>query len=313
MAISTAPGKVILLGEHAVVYGRPAIAVPVSQVQAQAQVEDAPPGQGITIVATDLGREFQPAQVDAQDREAVALAHTVRNTLDRLGRRNQPDLRITISSTVPMGRGLGSGAAVATALVRALVAHFSGYLTSRDISDLVYQTEILHHGTPSGIDNAVVAFGKPLYFVRGQLDEVFWLGRPFWLVIGDTGVRSSTRDVVADVRRGWEENKPAYEAHFTAIGTLVEKARQAMVEGDLAELGRLMNANQRELRAIGTSSVELERLTVAALDAGALGAKLSGSGRGGNMIALVEEGRCSAVQAALAAAGARGIIVTQVA
>lgn len=312
MAIGTAPGKVILLGEHAVVYGRPAIAVPVAQVQAQATVEEAPAASGVTIIAADLGREFQVAGVDSGDREAVALAHTIRNTLDRLGHKGDPDLRITISSTVPIGRGLGSGAAVATALVRALTAHLGGYLTARDVSDIVYETEILHHGTPSGIDNAVIAFGKPLYYVRGQLDEVFWLARPFWLVIGDTGVRSLTRDVVGDVRRHWERDRAAYESHFSAIGSLVERARRAMAEGDLGELGRLMNANQRELRAIGTSSADLERLIAAALDAGALGAKLSGGGRGGNMLALVEENRRSAVQASLAAAGAREIIVTQV-
>lgn len=312
MAVGTAPGKVILLGEHAVVYGRPAIAVPVIQVQARVEVEDQPVGRGITIVATDLGQQFEPSHADVADSAAVALASTVRNTLERLGQHREPDLRITISSTVPIGRGLGSGAAVATALVRALAAHLGGYLTARDVSDLVYRTEILHHGTPSGIDNSVISFGKPLYFIRGQLDEVFWLGRPLCLVIGDTGVPSSTREVVADVRRRWEADRATYEAHFTAIGSLVEAARQAMVEGDLPALGRLMDANQRELRAVGVSSAELERLIGAALDAGALGAKLSGSGRGGNMVALAEEGTRHAVEAALAAAGARGIITTQV-
>ena len=312
MTVGSAPGKVILLGEHAVVYGRPAIAVPVTQVQARVVVEDAEPGAGMTIVAIDLEREFNPLDPDLTASAESALAHTVRNTLQRLQKPPQQDLRITISSTVPIGRGLGSGAAVATALVRALAGHLGGYLTSRDVSDLVYQTEIIHHGTPSGIDNTVIAFGKPVYFVKGQCDEVFWPARPFWLVIGDTGVPSATRDVVADVRRHWGADRNRYEARFSAIGSLVERARQAIVEGDLAELGRLMDANQRELRALGTSSAELERLIAAALDAGALGAKLSGSGRGGNMVALVEETRLQSVQAALAIAGAQGIIATQV-
>ena len=312
MTTGTAPGKVILLGEHAVVYGRPAIAVPVTQVQARVEVEDAPAGRGITVVAVDLEQEFQVNCLETGNRETVALARTVCDTLERLGKQVAPDLHITITSTVPIGRGFGSGAAVATALVRALATHLGGYLTAREVSDLVYQTEILHHGTPSGIDNSVIAFGKPLYFVRGQLDEIFWLGRPFWLVIGDTGIRSSTREVVATLRRRWEEDRATYEAHFTAIGSLVDQARQAMIEGDLAELGRLMDANQRELRAIGVSSAELERLIAAALDAGALGAKLSGAGRGGNVIALAEEDGCQAIQAALATAGACGVIVTQV-
>lgn len=312
VSVGRAPGKAILLGEHAVVYGYPAIAVPVTEVQARAEVEAAAPGQGTTIVAGDLGREFRPAAVAEGDREALALAHTIRNTLERLGQPGELDLRITISSTVPMGRGLGSGAAVATALVRALVAHLGGYLTARDVSDLVYQTEVLHHGTPSGIDNTVIAFGKPIYFVRGQRDEVFWPARPFWLVIGDTGVASSTREVVGDVRQRWEADRGAYEVRFHAIGALVDQARAAIREGDLPRLGQLMSANQAELEAIGTSSPELESLIGAAIAAGALGAKLSGSGRGGNMIALAPAERRSAIEAALAVAGARAVIVTQV-
>ena len=312
MTVGTAPGKVILLGEHAVVYGEPAIAVPVTQVQARVMVEDAEPGGGVTIIARDLGREFRPFhQCDVGPGEA-ALAQTVENTLRRLGRRGEPDLRITVTSTVPIGRGLGSGAAVATALVRALAGHLGGYLTARDVSDLVFQTEMLHHGTPSGIDNTVIAFGKPLYFIKGERDEVFWVGKPFWLLIGDTGIPSSTREMVAGVRRRWEGDRASYEARFSAIGSLVRQARQAMVEGDLPRLGELMNANQDELRAIGTSSPDLERLIAAALAAGALGAKLSGSGGGGNMIALVEEQTRHAVQAALTLAGAQSTILTQV-
>jgi len=312
VTVGTAPGKAILFGEHAVVYGRPAIAVPITEVQARVEVEDAPAGSGVTIVARDLGRRIDLERVEPTDREAMALAQTVWNTLERLGRPSRPDLHITIASTVPIGRGLGSGAAVATALVRALVAHLGGYLTSRDVSDLVYKTEVLHHGTPSGIDNTVIAFGKPVYFVKGGRDEVFWPRRPFWLVIGDTGVFSSTREVVGDVRRAWEADPTAYEAHFDAIAAIVEQARQVILEGNLRTLGRLMEANQRELQAIGVSSPELEALIGAARQAGALGAKLSGAGRGGNMIALVEEGARDRVRLALMAAGARGVIITRV-
>ncbi|MDI7276138.1 MAG: mevalonate kinase [Anaerolineae bacterium] len=312
MTVGRAPGKVILLGEHAVVYGQPAIAVPVTQVQATATVEEAPAGTGVTIIAADLGRRLRLSRGERGGRAMAALARTVRNTLQHLGQPADLDLRVTVSSTIPSGRGLGSGAAVATAVVRALTEHLGGYLTSRDVSDLVYQTELLHHGTPSGIDNTVIAFGKPVYFIKGRCDEIFWPGRPFWLLVGDTGVPSSTREVVADVRRRWQAEREAYEAHFAAIGALVRCARQALIGGNLPELGRLMDANQRELAAIGTSSPALDRLIGAALDAGALGAKLSGSGRGGNMIALVDEALRDVVAAALRRAGARGVIVTQV-
>lgn len=312
MAVGTAPGKVILLGEHAVVYGQPAIAVPVTQVQATAIVEDAPAGTGITIFAVDLGRRFRLSEGQSRGRAAAALARTVHNTLERIGRPANLDLEIRVSSTIPIGSGLGSGAAVATAVVRALVQHLGGYLTSRGVSDLVYQTELLHHGTPSGIDNTVIAFGKPVYFIKDRCDEVFWPGRPFWLAIGDTGIPSSTREVVADVRKGWERDRASYDARFAAIGALVARAREALIKGDLRELGQLMTANQQELQAIGVSAEPLDRLIAAAMDAGALGAKLSGSGRGGNMIALVDEATRDAVAAALQRAGARNVIVTRV-
>jgi mevalonate kinase len=151
-----------------------------------------------------------------------------------------------------------------------------------------------------------------VYYVKGERNEVFWPGRPFWLVIGDTGVFSSTRESVGGVRQRWQADPATYEARFDAIGAIVERARQAMVEGDLPELGRLMDANQRELQAIGVSSAELDALVAAARSAGALGAKLSGAGLGGNMIALVEAPARNAVRAALAVAGAQAIIVTQV-
>ena len=312
MTVASAPGKVILLGEHSVVYGQPAIAVPVTQVQARAEVRDNEPGLGVTLIAADLARTLAPFRLQGDNHTELALARTVRNTLARLGCTGEPDLRITLSSTVPIGRGLGSGAAVATALVRALMAHLGGYLTARDISDLVYQTEMIHHGSPSGIDNTVIAFGKPLYYIRGECEEIFWPGRPFTLVIADSGLRAATREVVAGVRERWQSDRATYEAHFAAMGELARRGRRAISEGNLPELGHLMDANQEALSAIGVSSPELDRLIAAARRAGALGAKLSGSGRGGNMVALVAGDAPDALRAALTGAGARSIIVTRV-
>ena len=169
MTKAEASGKVILFGEHAVVYGRPAIAVPVTQVRACATVADAPTGQGIMIHAEDLGRShLVGTPIDATD-PAFALEATVQHTLDWLGYQAPLDLTLTICSTVPIARGLGSGAAVATALVRALTQHLGHSPTARQVCDLVYQTEILHHGTPSGIDNTVIAFEQPVYFVGSRL------------------------------------------------------------------------------------------------------------------------------------------------
>lgn len=312
MTRAEAPGKVILLGEHAVVYGRPAIAVPVTQVRACATVADAPAGQGIIIHAADLGRSHLfGTPIDSAD-PAFALEATVRHALDWLGSQLPLDLTLTVCSTVPIARGLGSGAAVATALVRALAQHLDRSLTARQVSDLVYQTEILHHGTPSGIDNTVIAFEQPVYFVKGQSIETLQVGQPLWLVIGDTGIASPTKVAVRDVRRAWRKEPGQYEAWFDRIGAMVDSARSALATGDIPLLGRLMDENQELLENIEVSSRELDALIGAARSAGALGAKLCGAGRGGNMIALVSPRSVQDVADAVRGAGAVNIVVTEV-
>ena len=304
MTVAYASGKAILFGEHAVVYGRPAIAVPVTQVQARATVENV--GPGITLVAPDLGRRYLVDQAPADD----PLAHAVRITLAHLGLGLDLDLIITVASTIPLARGLGSSAAISAALVRALARLFGRGLPPEEVSALVYETEVIHHGTPSGIDNTVVAYEQPVYFVRGQPIERLRVREPLGLAIADTGIASSTREVVGDVRRAWERDRARYEWLFDGIGEIARRARRAIEEGELEVLGRLMDDNHALLQAIGVSSPELDGLVEAARSAGATGAKLSGAGRGGNMITLVQPGARDRVAEALREAGAVGVILT---
>lgn len=308
LTIAHAPGKVILFGEHAVVYGRPAVAVPVLDVQATAAVEDALSGLGITIVAQDLNRTFSLFDAPRDD----PLRLIVSATLSRLGVGMQADLKITVSSAIPVARGLGSGAAVSTAIVRALAQHLGRWLTSRAVSDLVFETEKIYHGTPSGIDNVVIAFEKPVYFVKDKVMDVFWVEKPFQLVIGDTGIASPTRVAVGDVQAAWEQDRERYDEIFDEIGTLAQMGREAIEVGEVETMGRLMDANQELLRLIGVSSPELERLIEVARQGGALGSKLSGAGRGGNMVALVTPETVGQVSMMLRMAGAKSVIVTSV-
>lgn len=312
MVVASASGKVILCGEHAVVYGRPAIAVPVSDVRATAKVTPSDAGSGIVVEARDLGQTFRLGEPHESD-TAHALLTTVRNTLEHLGIPPEgQDLHISVRSQIPIARGMGSGTAVVTAMVRALAQYYDRHLTARAVSDLVYRTEIILHGTPSGIDNTVVAFEKPVYFIKDRCADIFWIAHPFTLLIADTGIPSKTRDAVVEVRRRWQANPTDYEALFDEIGATVERARQAMMDGELGTLGHLMTQNQRLLQELGVSCPELERLVDAALDAGALGAKLSGGGQGGCMIALVEQKSIYAVTRSLSAAGSRSVIATNV-
>lgn len=305
---ATAPGKVILLGEHAVVYGRPAIVVPVWQTVASASVQARAPGSGCVLVAHDLDQTIPLAATG--DQEPLALV--ARLALAELGIAGEPDWRIDLRSTIPMAGGLGSGAAISTALVRAIFAAAGQPAEPQTVSHIVYESERIYHGTPSGIDNTAVAYGAPIWFVRGQPPEVFAPAAPFTLVIADSGIHSPTKETVGDVRAAWQARPARYEALFDAVAALVHAARRALAGGDLGTLGLLMDENQAILEQLGVSSAPLEQLIAAARGAGALGAKLSGGGRGGNVTSLVAPERAGAVERALLAAGAVRVIVTRV-
>lgn len=305
---ASAPGKIILFGEHAVVYGRPAIAAPVTQVRATAVVEDNPE-TGVILRAPDIGREYELQSAGEND----PFARAVHIVIASGGFFRMPDLIITVSSTIPIASGLGSGAAMASAVIRALAQHFNlDFLATNEwVSDMTYQVETLLHGTPSGIDNTVVTYEQPVYFLRQQpknLIETFTVAQPLHLLIADTGVASSTKAVVGDVRRQWEADPPRFEALFDHCGRIAKAARQAIEAGQIETLGRLMSENHAYLRDMTVSSPELDKLVAAAEEAGALGAKLSGAGRGGNVIALVTDASAPRVHESLLAAGARQVL-----
>ncbi len=306
MISASACGKIILFGEHAVVYHRPAIAAPVTQVQATASIE--PADAGITIRSRTTGETITLESTSSTN----PLATIVRLTLQEL-KISALTLTITIDSTIPMASGLGSGAAVSTAIVRALCKYVGqeGILPSI-VSDLVYEVEKLHHGTPSGIDNTVIAYQRPVYFVRDEPIQTFNVAKPFRVAIGNTGIASPTKVTVGDVRKGWEVDRARYEAWFDQIGEIVRQARTAIATGEIERLGPLLDQNQTILEHLGVSSSELERYIHMSKRAGAAGAKLVGGGRGGNMIALVNDQNVEAVIAALKEAGATSVIVTEI-
>ena len=304
---ATAPGKIILVGEHAVVYGRPAIAAPVWQCVATATIRAAAPGAGCTLYAHDTGQQLRLGEGSVEE----PLAIVARLALAQLGL-DRPDWQIDLRSDIPIASGLGSGAALSTALVRAIFRQAGCEVDPATLSALVYESERFYHGTPSGIDNTVVAYGQPIWFLKGAALQPFHPGCALTIVIADSGVRSPTKETVGDVRTGWLRDPARYEAIFDAIGETVVQARLAMERGDLPGLGTLLDANQGLLEELAVSSVLLRRLIDVARAAGALGAKLSGGGRGGNVIALVEPAAVDPVCAALRAAGAARVLVTRI-
>ncbi len=303
---ASAPGKIILFGEHAVVYGRPALAVPVTQVMANVEISDSA-RRGIWIDAPDIDLQAELNTLPS-DHPLAAVLH---NLLFTLGISPFPSLNIKINSTIPVAAGLGSGAAVSVALIRAFSAHLGQSMTDEEVNAFAFEIEKLHHGTPSGIDNTVVTYARPVYFVKGQPPETFKVGEPFTIVIGDTGIHAPTKESVGDVHKLWEADKIKWESVFDKVGEIAESARTKIESGSWQELGELMDQNHALLQEMTVSSLELDKLVQAARKAGALGAKLSGGGRGGNMIALVDPGTAETVVAGLKEAGARRTIVTQ--
>jgi mevalonate kinase len=199
---------------------------------------------------------------------------------------------------------MGSGAAVSVALIRVFSAFLGQPLPDEQISALAYEVEKIHHGTPSGIDNTVITYERPIYYLRDQPIELLRSSGSCHFVIGDSGIPSPTVKTVGDVRAGWESNPDKFEAMFDAVGDLTRRARAAFETHNLIELGELMDENQRWLEAMGVSSPALEGLIETARTSGSLGAKLSGGGRGGNIIALVNAEIREQVSKALQSAGA---------
>jgi mevalonate kinase len=304
---ASAPGKIILFGEHAVVYNRPALAVPVTQVQVEVEVLDSD-SQGVTIDAPMVNLHGELGTLPPDH----AIGSVILKVFSTLGISTPPNLKLNITSTIPVAAGLGSGAAVSVALIRALSQHLQQPLTEDQVNNMVFEIEKLHHGTPSGIDNTVITFSKPVYFIKGQPIETFKVGKAFTIVIADTGVPAPTKESVGDVRKLWQEDPGKFETIFDQIAQISITARRAIESGNPEQLGPLMDQNHELLQQLTVSSTELDVLVSTARKAGALGAKLSGGGRGGNMITLVKKETAESVSAALLSAGAKRTIVTHV-
>lgn len=303
---NSAPAKTILLGEHAVVHGQPAIAVPLSQLRAC--VESRASSQPLCISFAGAVRApffWRKDDSNAEDPLARAIELTARHFAV-----SAVNGELVVRSEIPVASGLGSGAAVTAALARGVAALLCRELPDDSLNPIVFEVEKLHHGTPSGIDNTVVVFERPVYFVKDRSIDFIEFSEPIELIVADTGVRYPTRAAVAAVRGQLQSQRRQTRARFDSIGALVELARPCIETGDYAQLGTLMTQNHELLQKLAVSSAPLDRLVEAALSGGALGAKLSGGGRGGNMIALVSHDKISSVEEALLQAGAKQVIVS---
>ncbi len=285
-------GKIILFGEHSVVYGRHAIAAPV-ELAVQARVHDC--DDGVHLVVPRWGVEYRMHEQHEKRRSFERPAGMI---LDKLGLTGQA-MRIEVYPNVPRAMGLGGSAATAVAIIRALDDHFDLGLDENEVNKLAFESEKVAHGHPSGIDNTVATFGKTVLYRRGDpvLMEELHLPHKIPLVIAMSGVESLTAKMVARVRSAWERNRDLYERIFDQIDALTLQGLKAMQSNDLEHLGELMNINQGLLNALQVSCWELEELIQIARENGAAGAKLTGGGGGGSIIAVCPDGTENVVKA----------------
>ena len=276
---ATSAGKVILFGEHAVVYGRHALALPIPDaVAASVSLAD----DETRLNVPDWGLRIS---VSRSPNDGAAAA--VNLITEQLGLADS-HFSIEVTSLLPRGMGLGSSAAIAVAITRALAKRMRIEVSDSRVNAIAFECEKLAHGTPSGIDNTLSCFGKPMLFQNaGALSvEDLEITEPVPIVIGFSHTSGPTREQVDGVRRRREASRQQYDAIFDQIDRLSIDGAHALSKGQYAELGMMMNVCHGLLNAIQVSTPDLEHMVDVARRAGALGAKLTGAGGGGSIVAL---------------------------
>lgn len=301
VGIGRAHAKAILLGEHAVVYGAPALALPIPQLTATASVGWSPhsPDGPHDMSLTMTGSASRPMVTQASEslRRLTAEFRASMGVTDRL------HLDMVIDCAIPPGRGLGSSAACARAVVLALADLFDREISQSTAFDLVQTAENVTHGRASGVDAMAVGASVPLLFQAGGAQELA-VGCEGLFIIADSGVVGRTKDAVELLREGFLRHPGSQERFVRRASVLTEEARHAFAEGRPEELGSRLTDYHELLRTAGLSIDRIDTLVEAARTAGALGAKMTGGGMGGCMIALTRSWQASEVTRKLHEAGA---------
>jgi len=286
LGIGRGYGKTILFGEHFVVFGLPAIASALgSFTLAEVKVSE---GKGYTV------NDQRPATPGYKKTKYKESMQSIMNVIDHLNiDLNNNKIEITFSGDLIAASGVGASAAQCTSLARALNSTFNLDLNNEKVNDAAFEGEKAYHGTPSGIDNTASTYGGLIWFVKNlsggkNIMDLLQMPKKVPLIIANSGITASTTEVVADVRHLKEKKPEKFEKIFVKYNKLVKLAKKALLEGDIVNIGKLMNQNHKLLQEINVSGEINDKLVNLALKNGAIGAKMTGTGRGGLVIALAE-------------------------
>ena len=287
-------GKIILMGEHSVVYGEPALAIPFPSVGITADIS---PNDHQLFLAC----EFYKGLVSDMPELLESLHHAITISLHYLNKKEA--LTIEINSTIPAERGMGSSAAVAVATVRGIFDYFDTYLSDQLLLEIVGEAEKIAHGNPSGLDALMTSHESPYFFAKNQFIMPLQLNLSAWLVVADTGLTGQTKAAVQEIASHY--HLPEVKQMIQTLGTYTLDAKSFITLNEPVALGKVMTQAHELLRKLNVSNEKLNGLVATALANGALGAKLTGGGRGGCMIALTDtQHNAIKIQQALASAGA---------
>src|SRR5690625_2581697 len=278
IAIGVANSKLILVGEHAVVHGQPAIAIPFPLVGVESIVEYVPG-------AVKLDSTFYHGPIESAPSSLEGIVNCIKETLEYLELPCQ-DLMIQIKSSIPPGKGLGSSASVAIAVIKSLFTYANQTYTEEELLNLANVAETYAHGSPSGIDSLTITSKYPVWYEREQSIDYIKPTCDFHFIVADTGRMADTRSAIESVAKRLKAAPKRFQAKLEKLGEITHQAKGALEKASKQLLGQLLNEAQKELEELGVSDAGLNRLIYFALQEGALGAKLTGGGNGGCIIAL---------------------------
>lgn len=281
IGLGTAIGKIILMGEHAVVYGQPAIAIPYPGTKIKTSIIEGEGKVNITCF-------FYTGLLGKAPERLVGLTTVIREIMESF---KEPliNFEIIIESSIPAERGIGSSAAVSVATIRALYDYFKKPLSQEDLLKWTNVSEGIIHGNPSGLDAAIISGETGLYFIKGKPFEEFGVDLPAYLIVADTGEMGQTKEAVSGVREFILKDQDQGERLIEELGDLTNEAKKSIEIKDIKNLGESMYKAHNILKELGVSSPMLDKLVSIAKINGALGAKLTGGGRGGCVIALASD------------------------